>query len=397
MNKKIHLFGKTIKVSHILLTIIMFGIAFLMIAPFLWVLSASFRTYSEATSLPPKWLPPFFTEMRLGYFKKLFSNTIPFFVFMKNSLKISVIITLGMSLHGAIAGYAYAKFDFPGKNIMFALLMVAMMVPIQVTIVALYKIMTMLGVINTSWAVTLPSIFGASCPGLAGAFGVFMMRQFFMGVPKELNEAAAIDGAGPIRTFISIMLPMAKSTLASLAIIVFTYSWNDYFTTFIMIYMLAGVILIRTRVMNRENLEVISKFVIKLALPVMIFINTVNGVERKTLFHSLSIFLIAGIMYICLFLLSYISGIFFHLHGNHRQLYSAMSVFGNVGFMGIPIVTSIYPENGMLYICVFTIIDQLMLWTAGVRLTSGTDSQKNRFHFAPRFPANLSSFRIHMR
>ena len=99
----------------------------------------------------------------------------------------------------------------------------------------LYKIMTMLGVINTSWAVTLPSIFGASCPGLAGAFGVFMMRQFFMGVPKELNEAAAIDGAGPIRTFISIMLPMAKSTLASLAIIVFTYSWNDYFTTFIMI------------------------------------------------------------------------------------------------------------------------------------------------------------------
>ena len=86
------------------------------------------------------------------------------------------------------------------------------------------------------------------------------------------------------------------------------------------IYMLAGVILIRTRVMNRENLEVISKFVIKLALPVMIFINTVNGVERKTLFHSLSIFLIAGIMYICLFLLSYISGIFFHLHGNHRQL-----------------------------------------------------------------------------
>ena len=91
MNKKIHLFGKTIKVSHILLTIIMFGIAFLIIAPFLWVLSASFRTYSEAISLPPKWLPPFFTEMRLGYFKKLFSNTIPFFVFMKNSLKISVI------------------------------------------------------------------------------------------------------------------------------------------------------------------------------------------------------------------------------------------------------------------------------------------------------------------
>ena len=158
-----------------------------------------------------------------------------FFVMFWNSVKITLGALAGELLVGMPAAWGFAKFDFPGKNIMFALLMVAMMVPIQVTIVALYKIMTMLGVINTSWAVTLPSIFGASCPGLAGAFGVFMMRQFFMGVPKELNEAAAIDGAGPIRTFISIMLPMAKSTLASLAIIVFTYSWNDYFTTFIMI------------------------------------------------------------------------------------------------------------------------------------------------------------------
>ena len=141
------------------------------------------------------------------------------------------------------------------------------------------------------------------------------------------------------------------------------------------IYMLAGVILIRTRVMNRENLEVISKFVIK-----PILATTIMGICSYFIYSTLS-GMIAGIMYICLFLLSYISGIFFHLHGNHRQLYSAMSVFGNVGFMGIPIVTSIYPENGMLYICVFTIIDQLMLWTAGVRLTSGTDSQKNRFDF----------------
>ena len=208
MSKRLHIFGKSIKVSHILLTVIMLCIAFLMIAPFLWVLSASFRTYSDAISLPPKWLPPFFTEMRLGYFKKLFSNTVPFFVFMKNSLKMSTIITIGMCAHGAFAGYAYAKFDFPGKNFMFGLLMVAMMVPVQVTIVALYKIMTILGIINTSWAVTLPSIVGASCPGLAGAFGVFMMRQFFMGVPKELNEAAAIDGAGPIKTFLSFMLHM---------------------------------------------------------------------------------------------------------------------------------------------------------------------------------------------
>ena len=212
MSKKINLFGKKVKISTILLALVMLILAFLVIAPFLWVFSASLRSYSEATSLPPKWLPPRFSNWDLKYFRKLFSKSIPFFTFMFNSLKMSTVITLGMVFHGTLAGYAYAKFDF-----------------------ALFKIMTILKVTNTSWAVTLPSVFGASCPGLAGTFGIFMMRQFFLSVPKEMNESAAIDGAGPIRTFITIMTPMARAMIASLAIIVFTFSWNDYFTTFIMI------------------------------------------------------------------------------------------------------------------------------------------------------------------
>ena len=224
--------------------------------------------------MPPKWLPPSFSEMRLKYYAKLFSDTIPFFTFMGNSLKMSTVITLGMVFHGAIAGYAYAKFNFPGKNLMFGMMMVAMMVPVQVTIVALYKIMNLLGVINTSLAVTLPSILGASCPGLAGAFGVFMMRQFFLSVPRELNEAAAIDGAGPIRTFVEIMVPMAKSTLASLAIIVFTFSWNDYFTTFIMINdteklsLPVGILSIRQPYATGDNVEFAA--VVLSILPVLI-------------------------------------------------------------------------------------------------------------------------------
>ena len=136
------------------------------------------------------------------------------------------------------------------------------------------------------------------------------------------------------------------------------------------IYVLAGIILIRTKVLNRENMEVVSRLVIKLALPVMIFTNTVNGVDKEMLFHSLSILGIAFFMYICLFGLSFLSGKLFHLQGDHQQLYSAMSAFGNIGFMVIPIVTCIFPERGMLYISVFTMIDQLMLWTVGVRLTS---------------------------
>lgn len=136
------------------------------------------------------------------------------------------------------------------------------------------------------------------------------------------------------------------------------------------IYIMAGIILIRTHVLNRANMEVVSRLVIKLALPVMIFTNTVNGVNKEMLFNSLPILGIAFFMYIGLFGLSFLSGKVFHLQGDHQQLYSAMSAFGNIGFMGIPIVTSIFPERGMLYISVFTMIDQLMLWTVGVRLTS---------------------------
>ena len=274
MSKKIHIFGHSFKISHIVLAIIMAVIAFFMIAPFLWVFSTSLRPYNEAIALPPKWLPPAPSEWNLKYFKKLFSDSIPFFTFMKNSLFMSTIITIGMVVHGALAGYAYAKFSFKGKNFMFFLMMIAMMVPVQVTIVALYRIMTFFGAINTSWAVTLPSIFGATCPGLAGAFGIFMMRQFFLGVPKELNEAAALDGAGPIRIFFSIMLPMAKSTLASLAIIVFTFSWNDYFTTFIMINdtdklsLPVGILSIRQPYATGDNVEFAA--VVLAVIPVLV-------------------------------------------------------------------------------------------------------------------------------
>ena len=146
------------------------------------------------------------------------------------------------------------------------------------------------------------------------------------------------------------------------------------------IYIITGIILIRTKVLTRETLEVISRFVIKLALPVMIFINTVDGVDRRTFFSSLSILAIAASMYSGLLILGKISGKIFRLKGDHLQLYRAMVVFGNVGFMGIPIITSIYPEKGMLYISVFTVIDQLMLWTLGVKLTSPAEKESGKFN-----------------
>lgn len=226
---------KKIEMGKVVLFVVLLAGSIMMIAPFLWVFASSLRPFSEAVSLPPKWLPPALGEWQLENYHKLLSGKIPFLNYMRNSFVMSAIITLGMVVNGTLAGYAYAKLSFKGSKLMFGMMFVAMMVPVQVTIVPLYKIMALLDVVDTIWAVTLPSILGAMCPGLAGAFGIFLMRQFFRSVPSELGEAAAIDGAGPIRTFFYVMLPIASTMVASLAIIVFTYAWNDYFTSFIMI------------------------------------------------------------------------------------------------------------------------------------------------------------------
>ena len=144
------------------------------------------------------------------------------------------------------------------------------------------------------------------------------------------------------------------------------------------IYILTGIALVKTKVMNQPSLEVIARFVLKLALPVMIFSNTVGGVEKDALIRSLPILGLTALLYILLFFVSKGLAKLFGLRGDTAQVYRALTMFGNVGFMGIPIVTSLYPENGMLYISVFTIIDQMVLWTLGVKLT--TPSGQGKFH-----------------
>ena len=140
------------------------------------------------------------------------------------------------------------------------------------------------------------------------------------------------------------------------------------------IYILAGVILVRTKVLNKETLEPISKFVIKMALPVMIFINIVDGVDKKTVYESWSVLVIAAGFYIVMFLVSLGMAKGFHLPENRAGIYQAMMLFGNIGFMAVPIISNVFPENGILYISVFMVFDQLMLWTLGVKLTTPTGS-----------------------
>lgn len=136
------------------------------------------------------------------------------------------------------------------------------------------------------------------------------------------------------------------------------------------IYILAGVILVRTKVLNKETLEAISKFVIKMALPVMIFINIIDGVNNEILSGSWPIILIAAGFYVVMFLVSLWMTKFFHLGENRAGIYQAMMLFGNIGFMAVPVISNVFPGNGILYVSVFMIFDQFMLWTLGVKLTT---------------------------
>lgn len=189
-----------------------------MVAPFLWMLTTSLKTGVHAFDLPPAWLP---TEWHFQNFLTLFQSNVPFGTFLWNSLEIASLVTIAQLFTCSLAGYAFAHLRFRGREVLFPLLLTSLMMPIQVTVVPLFLMMSALNLIDTHWAVILPLA--------TNAFGIFLMRQFFLTLPRELIEAARIDGANQFTIFWRVALPLAKPSLAALAIITFTNTWNSYF------------------------------------------------------------------------------------------------------------------------------------------------------------------------
>lgn len=189
-----------------------------MIAPFLWMFITALKPASEAYNLPPNWIP---LDFEWQNFLKAINGPLPLLTNMFNSLLIAVLTTLGLLITAPMAGYAFVRLEFPGRNSMFVALLASLMVPIQVTIIPLFLIMRNLGLMNTPWSLILPSI--------TWALGVFLMRQFFLTLPKEILEAAKIDGAGPWATYRLIALPLVRNGLSALGVIAFLNSWNAYF------------------------------------------------------------------------------------------------------------------------------------------------------------------------
>ena len=186
------------------------------IFPFLWMALGSLKTQREILAKPPKLLPE---HASLANFAKWFGE-LNFGTYFTNSMVVAVITVLGNMVFCSMVGYALAKMDFAGKNILFGAVMVTLMVPSVATFVPLFVIISNMGLANSYAALILPF--------LCQPIGVFLMRQFISGIPDALMEAARVDGAGELRIFFQIVLPQCGPPLATLSILTFLSSWNNF-------------------------------------------------------------------------------------------------------------------------------------------------------------------------
>jgi multiple sugar transport system permease protein len=189
----------------------------LMLAPFFWVFITSFLTTEDAFQLPPVWLPSTITTAN---YHQVF-DLIPFWQMTLNSLKIAGIITIGAVLTSTLAAYAFARLRFPGRNLLFIIFLSALMVPQQVTVIPTFILIRNLGLLDTHEAIYLPATINV--------FGIFLLRQFFFSIPRELEDSARLDGAGHVRILLQIIVPLSGPAISALAIFVFQAAWNDFF------------------------------------------------------------------------------------------------------------------------------------------------------------------------
>lgn len=196
-------------------TVLILG-SILMAAPLLWTISTSLKQPGIIFTFPPQWIP---NPVDWDNYRQLFT-TLPMGIFLVNSVKVTTIATLGQVLSCAMAAFAFARLRFPARNVLFFILLATLMVPTQVTLIPNFFIMRSLGWIDTHYSLTVPYWLG-------GAFGTFLLRQFFLSIPTEIMEAAKIDGASYWRIFWRIFLPLSGPALATLAVFTFMGSWNN--------------------------------------------------------------------------------------------------------------------------------------------------------------------------
>ncbi|MFI2365298.1 carbohydrate ABC transporter permease [Promicromonospora sp. NPDC019610] len=208
--------GRRLTPRAILLNVVLLLGLTASLGPLVWMVVSSVKPEGEIRQFPPTLLPE---QLTWDNYTELFAS-LDFPRFFANSVIVALVVTVGSVLFSAMVGYALAKLDFPGRRALFLLIMGTLMVPGMVTFVPLFVLVANLDLINTYAALILPF--------LAAPFGVFLMRQFMLDIPDELLDAARVDGAGEFRTFFAVVLPQTKPALATLGILTFLGSWNNF-------------------------------------------------------------------------------------------------------------------------------------------------------------------------
>lgn len=196
--------------------------AILTLMPFLWVVSTSLRTPAQSFTVPPEWIP---TDMDFSNYTRVFEE-IPFWQQIGNSFLITLSVVAGQLITASLAGYAFARLRFPGRNVLFWLVLATLMIPRQATIIPVFILVSRVLHLNDTLGALI-------IPGLATAFGTFLLRQYFLTIPDDFEEAALVEGANQWQIFQKIYFPLASPGLAILAVLTFNATWNDYFTPLI--------------------------------------------------------------------------------------------------------------------------------------------------------------------
>jgi multiple sugar transport system permease protein len=204
-------------------TILIIGAA-IMVIPFLWMVITSLETTAQAFAIPPSFIP---NPVQWDNYPQSLA-ALPFNLAYMNSAIVAITVTVFQLITCSMAAYAFARIKFPGRDIIFFVFLATMMIPFQLTIIPIFLTMKKLGLLDTLLSLILP-------PALFSAFGVFLLRQFILGLPIELEEAAIVDGANRWTTFWQLILPLLRAPLAALGIFCFIGQWNNFFAPLIML------------------------------------------------------------------------------------------------------------------------------------------------------------------
>jgi multiple sugar transport system permease protein len=201
--------------SHRIVHVVLILGSLLMILPFFWEVSTSLKTYAESISVPPTIFP---SSPVWKNYADVFV-TLPFGAQFLNTVLMTLARTIGQVFFCSAAGYAFARLEFPGRNVIFIAFLSVLMIPSQLFLLSQFQLMQRFGLLNTVTALALPGIFSA--------FGTFLLRQFFMQLPADLDSAARLDGCNPFQVWWKVMLPLARNGMLALGILTAIWSWND--------------------------------------------------------------------------------------------------------------------------------------------------------------------------